>query len=836
MAKKEEKENTGEVEEAKLTDIPGIGPGTVAKLEAAGIYDLMGVAVMSPSALSELAGLGEAVARKAIQAARGMMSLGFMDGAEFAKSRENIGYITTGSKNLDGLLGGRGIEGGALTEAYGAFSSGKCLSKDTDVSYFNDTRMHVESIEETYNKYKNLNGETGFEDGLVVPVSTVKVLAWHNGILNVVNASNLYKEKVKKIFVVKTKRGRVLKITGNHQLLSFEGGINWKKTFLLKRGDPIACPREINLTTEKVYDEDDAYFLGLFTAEGTKNPFSITIAEEGIKDWLCSYISRKFGYVPTVRKRIIEGRIPLYIIQFRNSTRVIMDGLDKSDSSTKFVPEGIFLSNRSVVSSFLGGYFDGDAEVSKNISVTTKSRKLATQITYLLLRLGISSTMGERTAGNRGEKFKVVRICGEDREKLKDIKTKIKKFEGVSKSSLYGYPRKIVSLIADLYKESLGGNRGNLRKVVGKVNSPITAYQNLTNRSMAEVINEKTLDSIEKIFFEQKSEFIKMIKDLESLNFSIDLLKQIYPKLPFAFNTLAENMGVRKSTMRNYYLREIPRNKIDILRNLIINELKVRVDTICLALEIIAEIRIFSWDVVESIEVVDYDDYVYDFVVPEGHSFVGGNMPTMMHNSQLAFSLAVNVQLPKEQGGLNGKAVFIDTEGTFSPSRIRQIAEGFEANPEKVLKNILVARAFNADHQILLLDKITELIKEKNEPIKLVIVDSLTAHFRAEFSGRGQLADRQQKLNKYLHQLTRLAEQHKVAIYVTNQVISNPAMMFGDPTTHVGGNIVGHAAKVRIYLRRGKQGSRVAKMIDSPDLPDSEAIFFVTEAGVKDEI
>ncbi len=203
--------------------------------------------------------------------------------------------------------------------------------------------------------------------------------------------------------------------------------------------------------------------------------------------------------------------------------------------------------------------------------------------------------------------------------------------------------------------------------------------------------------------------------------------------------------------------------------------------------------------------------------------------------SQLAFSLAVHVQLPKEQGGANGKAVFIDTEGTFSPSRIRQIAEGLGANPEKVLKNILVARAFNADHQILLLDKITELIKEKNEPIKLLIIDSLTAHFRAEFAGRGQLADRQQKLNKYLHTLTRLAEQNKFAVYVTNQVMANPAMMFGDPTTHVGGHIVGHAAKVRMYLRRGKQGSRVAKMVDSPDLPDNEAVFFITEKGLRDE-
>jgi len=203
--------------------------------------------------------------------------------------------------------------------------------------------------------------------------------------------------------------------------------------------------------------------------------------------------------------------------------------------------------------------------------------------------------------------------------------------------------------------------------------------------------------------------------------------------------------------------------------------------------------------------------------------------------TQLGLTLAVSVQLPKEQGGANGKAVYVDTEGTFRPDRVRQIAEHMGANPEKVLKNILVARAFNSDHQILLLDKITEIIKN-GEPIKLVVIDSLTAHFRAEFSGRGQLADRQQRLNRYLHQLMKLSEQHNLAIYVTNQVMSNPAMMFGDPTTPIGGNIVGHASTYRMYFRRGKQGSRVAKLIDSPNLPDNEAQFFITEAGVKDEV
>jgi DNA repair protein RadA len=203
--------------------------------------------------------------------------------------------------------------------------------------------------------------------------------------------------------------------------------------------------------------------------------------------------------------------------------------------------------------------------------------------------------------------------------------------------------------------------------------------------------------------------------------------------------------------------------------------------------------------------------------------------------TQLAHVLAVNVQLPKEKGGTNGKAVYIDSEGTFRPERVKQIAEAIGANPEKVLKNIMVARAFNSDHQMLLVDKIAELIKE-GEPIKLVIIDSITAHFRAEFAGRGMLADRQQKINKHLHDLMKLAEQYNVAIYVTNQVMANPAMMFGDPTTAIGGHILAHGSTYRIYFRRGKQDSRVAKLIDSPNLPESETVFYITQSGLSDDL
>lgn len=201
--------------------------------------------------------------------------------------------------------------------------------------------------------------------------------------------------------------------------------------------------------------------------------------------------------------------------------------------------------------------------------------------------------------------------------------------------------------------------------------------------------------------------------------------------------------------------------------------------------------------------------------------------------SSLAHQLAVNVQLPKEKGGAEGMAVWLDTESTFRPERIKQIAEKNGLDPEQTLKNIKVARCFNSDHQMLLAEKVEDLIKEGN-PIKLVIVDSLMSHLRSDFSGRGELAGRQQKLNKHLHTLQRLATAYNIIVYVTNQVMAKPDTFFGDPTAPVGGHVLAHNSTYRVYLRKGKKGTRVAKMVDAPQLPDSEAIFQVTEKGIED--
>ena len=211
--------------------------------------------------------------------------------------------------------------------------------------------------------------------------------------------------------------------------------------------------------------------------------------------------------------------------------------------------------------------------------------------------------------------------------------------------------------------------------------------------------------------------------------------------------------------------------------------------------------------------------------------------------TQITHHLAVNVQLPEEHGGLDGSVIMIDTENTFRPERIAQMVGGTshrtgeELDPEEILNNIHVARAYNSNHQILLAESATQLaeeLKDSGKPVRLLIVDSLTAHFRAEYVGRGTLADRQQKLNKHMHELLKFGDLFNAAIVVTNQVMSKPDAFFGDPTKPIGGHIVGHTATFRLYLRKSKGEKRIARLVDSPCLPEGEAVFSVTTEGLAD--
>ncbi|OMJ10129.1 Meiotic recombination protein DMC1/LIM15-like protein [Smittium culicis] len=205
--------------------------------------------------------------------------------------------------------------------------------------------------------------------------------------------------------------------------------------------------------------------------------------------------------------------------------------------------------------------------------------------------------------------------------------------------------------------------------------------------------------------------------------------------------------------------------------------------------------------------------------------------------TQIAHTLCVTSQLPLQMGGGNGKAAYIDTEGTFRPDRIREIAERFGLDSSIVMDNIIYARAYNSEHQFDLLNEVATRFAEENGVYRLLVVDSIIALFRTDFTGRGELSERQQKLNTFLARLTRISEEFNVAVFITNQIQSDPGAgltFVADPKKPVGGNILAHASTTRLSLRKGRGEQRVAKIYDSPDLPEAEAVYAIGGGGIID--
>ncbi|MHA1238214.1 MAG: DNA repair and recombination protein RadA [Candidatus Odinarchaeia archaeon] len=323
-------------------------------------------------------------------------------------------------------------------------------------------------------------------------------------------------------------------------------------------------------------------------------------------------------------------------------------------------------------------------------------------------------------------------------------------------------------------------------------------------------------------------------------------LSEMFKNAPTKVRLSLEHIDKRLNTRGKFYLslEEISQMKYSLLyaKELLFkmsnkngsthNTATRKIEEIDKAIVCLELCKSISWDSVSEKKLKWYGDYVYDYIVPETHNFIGGSPALVFHNTQIAHQLSVNVQLPPEKGGLEGKALYIDCEGTFRPERISQMAAAVGLDPKEALKNIWCARAYNSDHQMLLTQQASELIRERN--IKLVIIDSITSHFRAEYLGREMLARRQQKLNKHLHMIQRMADIQNVAVFITNQVMAKPDVYFGDPTEAVGGHILAHVPQTRLYLRRSKGNRRICRLVDSPWMPEGEAVFVITADGIRD--
>ncbi|MBI4044539.1 MAG: DNA repair and recombination protein RadA [Candidatus Diapherotrites archaeon] len=821
----------------EISDLPGIGAESAKKLKDAGYNTLESIAVSSPIELTEIAGLGDTTAEKAIKAARDALEMGFEPASALAEKRKLVERISTGSKELDSLIGG-GVETGSITEVYGKYASGKCVSKDTQIFYFNPDKAHLRTIEEVYNTYAE--NEKEFDGGYVANLKhPVKVSGVDfNGIPKIVEAKRLFKEHVKELLEIKTERGTRIKLTERHPLLTINGdGIQWKSSGLLKEGDFIGTPSEIDFEGKNELTTDEAYFLGLYVAEGCASPCSITNFDKRAQDWLANFVEKKFSYKPRMSR---NGTL----IILQKPTKEFLGELGKTKAGTKFVPEQVLASSKEIVEAFLAGYLDGDGHLKEVLEATSKSKQLAEQLTYLFSRLGIQSTFRTK----KTSKGTYYRVYATEPQAKNIIQEFMKKHSLLKKNSIlasdknisskYGVPVNAIELIYKRIYSKLSGSRRRFNKW-NKKTMVSDKYQTLFISFLArnptmERITTKTLNDMQEFFAIRTNEITgaKYLLEEPTPENSFKALSV----LPFQTAQIRQKMGLKKSTFQNYISRHMSKEKAEKIA-LALREMIAELEKDKQLQQDMATLKTLTqdtirWEKIKSINKTEYNDWVYDLEVPEIHSFIGGNKPVFLHNSQWCFQLCVMTQLPKDKGGLEGGVLYIDSENSFRPERVIQVAKFIGVDPEEILKNVYVARAYNADHQMLLAEKATEMIKEKS--IKLLIVDSLTAQFRSEYLGRGMLADRQQKLNKHMRVLQRLAELSNVAVLVTNQVMENPGILFGDPTTPIGGNIVGHSSKTRLYLRKSKEDKRVAKLVDSPSLPDGEALYRITENGIED--
>ena len=751
-----------------VEEIEGVGRVTAQKLRDAGYLTARDVAFASVKELAEIIG-SEERAKNIIAAAQKLIGLKtFITAFELYERRRNVKKISTGVKSLDELLGG-GVETRAITEVVGEFGAGKCFSKDTLIIYMNDDKVHVQQIEQMYEKYAKIYGEQPYDNGYIVklPENCIKVYTFDGINIKETYATYIYKEKVKKLVRIVTEDGIEVKVTPNHPILILtQDGLKWIKAKDVTSNHIVIGIRKLSCKSNSKLDIKDGYFLGLFIADGTTNPYSIVTTSPEILNFIIQYIEEKDHYKPTIKVDTRNSKKPVYTILIREATLERLNLHYDFKAQTKFIPEEIFNSNIEVIKSFIAGLIDGDGyvEVSKGhgnyVEIYTISNILANQIITLLKYLGINALLHEKDL-DKDKKCYVIRIANQDRYVLSEIlRYCILKRKDISIH--YGRGR-YPSEILDMY---------------------YAKYRNLIT------IKRKEKDYR---IFESYLSYVRRNR----VWFGDKILERFEEMLLNKLKELSESS--------KKYIAEF--------------------------LNLLKTIKNLSFHKVKHVEEIEYNDYVYDLVIPETHNFIAAN-GLILHNTQLCHQLAVMVQLPEERGGLKAKALYVDTENTFRPERISQIAKYRGIDPQEALKNILYARAYNSDHQMMIIDEAKRVIDREN--IKLIVIDSLVAHFRAEYPGRENLAERQQKLNQHISQLLRVADIYNLAVVVTNQVVAQPDVFFGNPLKPAGGNVIAHGATYRIWLRKSKENIRIAKIFDSPMHPEREITFKITEEGLID--
>lgn len=754
-------------EKYELKDIEGVGPATVSKLEDAGFYSVESIAVAPIKELMDKSGISFDTATKIAEAARQLIKIDFITAKELWNRRQSMMRISMGCKSLNELLGG-GIETQAMTEYWGEYSTGKCISKDSVVATATGPRladqlMVGDPLCEIDNMYKVSLGKT------------VHKFAQEVGESIAIRTSGGFS-------IVCSPQHRFYTLNSEAELEEIEAkDIKEKRWLAVARRIPhshieipLPQPPETGDRQATKYrfptkmTVDLAKILGYLASEGSMNwkqkscTIVFTNKNEDLRKEYIRCFQQVFGGSPhsppshpddLMVSSILIGEWLLTLMPSLKS--------EGGKRGCKLLPPQVITAGSDETKALLQAYFDGDGWAKRDspqIELYSSYRPLLDQLRFLLLKLGIYSRTHRRVLTISGEyAFKFAKEVGSDRS------DNVEKF-------------------------------GKWKLTPQNLKKDVIPIKRITFHKLASLL---ALNSDNPVWMKWLRNYLNG-RACPSRNTLLEITSRLRK-----FMALMTESGFQHAEKADVI--------IDRLQRLAEGDL--------------------AWERVLSVKCHEKPVEMIDFQVNPNHNYIVNGFVT--HNSQLCMKLSIMVQLPFESGGLNGRALFVDTEGTFSPQRVYQMAQAMGLEPEKILENIVYARCYNSDHQALIVDHAFKLCQEEN--VKLVVVDSITSHWRADYVGRENLSERQQKLNNHLHKLLRLAEILNLAVVVTNQVQANPATFFGDPNRPAGGNVLAHASTHRVLLRKSKGNMRMAKITDSPCLPsDSEAFFAITEKGVED--
>ncbi len=827
----------------EIEELPGVGAKVAEKLREAGYISLESIAAASISEIKDV-GLGESSAIKIINAARENLSMGFETGLEFMKRRENIGRVTTGSREFDSLIGG-GVETQAITEFFGKFGSGKtqiahqlavnvqtpkeeggldgtAIFIDTENSLPYNEKILIK--EDDRYEFRPIGGLVGdaLQEGKIKKFGKTLSTSDNPRDIEVVSfdpqdyktktfrVSGFMKHPAQAIYRVKLKSGREVKVTKDHNFFSLDenGELVETSTKDLESGGFIAVPSRlptvsegIELDVAEIFEKNG--FEDFYVRGGDR--FRVFLRKNKDLRKVAERYDFSYNAVDNWRGR---SCVPLKIF------KEIRDGLKDGDIKELRI---------------------GSWSRSNSLPVRIKIDK--TILKYL------ASFIAEGCITRINNRVIITTSNDEVREWVSEFS---KKFNLHVQKAKNGYDLVITSRTLAAFLDSLCGGYNAYEKNIPAflmgmptearmefMNSYILCDGNIntiTGQTSCETVSDDLANSMlyltSSMGIPARNHKVRREYDgRDSITYNLqfatnpskdpglmyipnrigNLFKIIREKAGITMKDAADIMGYKTTTplwqVESGMVNKIGRGKVEKFVDFLSERIEdgrlkniKKILTGDIWFDEVVEVKEVGFEPTYDVEVMPANREIENFVAGRGGIF--------LHN-------------------------------TFRPERISQMAKAKNLDANEILKGIHVARAYNSDHQMLLVDKASEMAKEYGT--RLVIVDSLTAHFRAEYTGRGTLAERQQKLNRLLHALQRkLADLHDMAIVVTNQVMSRPDVMFGDPTQPIGGHIVGHHATFRLYLRKSKGNKRIARLIDSPSMPEGECIFEVDTTGIRD--